>query len=308
MPSTFLEGLENGLGSIRDMKKRHRDEKQFQIASRGAGLDEAVKRAQLGEMGYQIGNTGGNQFSLNRVPGYVGKDDLQRKKLELEIEDAQFKNDYRKKMTSGAQFGQAPSGAPVQQDIVNDQQPNQSAPTFKGQKYIFDPYSGSMKSSDEYKIWLSGEEKRAEENVKREMKQKEDEKRLRVEAEEMLSTIDEVKKGMKHFGMFGNLPSIPGSERKNWEVNVNKLMAEKVLKVMSDLKRASATGSTGFGQLNRSELQLLKDAATALKKDLSQEDAQRYLAQIEAPLRKALTGQGVAEQSTEQKKDTLGIL
>ena len=110
-------------------------------------------------------------------------------------------------------------------------------------------------------------------------------------AKEALSTIGEIEKGIQYFGLTGGLPSIPGSERANWESNVNKLMAQQVLDVMSSLKNASKTGATGFGQLSEKELSLLKNAATALKRTLSSEDATRYLNQIKDSFSKVLQPQ-----------------
>jgi len=107
-----------------------------------------------------------------------------------------------------------------------------------------------------------------------------------------LQTIAEIEKRMGSFGLFGDLPSIPGTQRKNWEVNINKLVAENVLKVMNDLKTASRTGATGFGQLSNKELDLLKDASTALKRSLNPKDAQRYIDQIKKSMNKIIEEQG----------------
>lgn len=128
---------------------------------------------------------------------------------------------------------------------------------------------------------------------------------LRTSAEENLRTIGEVKKGSKYFGMFGNIPSkfdvptlVKGeySQRRNWESNIQKLLSQKVLDVMSAMKQQSKTGATGFGALNKDELQKLSDASTALNRELSEEDAMRYLNDIETIHRKAL-GQSIETTS-----------
>ena len=109
-------------------------------------------------------------------------------------------------------------------------------------------------------------------------------------AQDVLGTVGEVRKGMKFFGPMGDVPTIlspssliPGEydKRKNWEVNVNKLLSEKIVNLMAEMKNASRTGATGFGQLSGPELAILQGASTALKKGLSPQDADRYLTQIE---------------------------
>lgn len=121
-----------------------------------------------------------------------------------------------------------------------------------------------------------------------------------------LGTIGEIEKNMGSFGLWGGLPSIPGTQRKNWEVNINKLISESVLKVMNDMKQASRTGATGFGQLSNKELGLLQDAATALKRTLSPEDAARYLGQIKESMNKILreqpSGQSIGQEQQSEMK------
>lgn len=114
-------------------------------------------------------------------------------------------------------------------------------------------------------------------------------------ASETLKTIGEIKKKMGSFGLTGGLPSIPGTARMNWEVNINKLTSEMVLRTMNNLKQASRTGATGFGALSDRELGILQNAATSLKRTLSPEDAQRYIADIEESMNKILM-----EQTSEQ--------
>ena len=133
--------------------------------------------------------------------------------------------------------------------------------------------------------------------VKLEIEQAEKEKQLKEKsdlikqnASNTLETLKEVEKGIKYFGMRGQLPSFPGTSRVNWEANVNKLLAGKVLDVMREMKEASKTGATGFGQLSNKELGVLQSAATALKKSLKPEDAQKYLNQMKQALYKVVSG------------------
>ena len=129
---------------------------------------------------------------------------------------------------------------------------------------------------------------------------------LKQSAEENLKTIEEVKKGKKYFGPLGNFPTLATpsgllgeyAQRKNWETNINKLLSGRVLDVMTSMKQASKTGATGFGQLSNKELAVLQEASTALKKDLSPEDAMKYLSDIENIHNKVLSGgsSGVTNQ------------
>lgn len=108
-------------------------------------------------------------------------------------------------------------------------------------------------------------------------------------AQDTLNTIAEVEKGMKYFGTFGNVPSIPGSSRKTWESNIDKLLSSKILNTITTMKEASKTGATGFGQLNVKELQVLQNASTALRKDLPRPDAQNYINDMKKAVNKILS-------------------
>ena len=57
---------------------------------------------------------------------------------------------------------------------------------------------------------------------------------------------------------------------------------------MSEMKSASKTGATGFGQLSNKELGVLQDASTALKRTLSPQDADKYLTKMENAAKKVL--------------------
>jgi hypothetical protein len=95
-------------------------------------------------------------------------------------------------------------------------------------------------------------------------------------------TIQKAKEGKDYFGFAGNVPSVPYitgdyDKRIEWEANVNKLLSGKILEIMNDMKQASRTGATGFGQLSNKELELLRQASTALNRRLPPDVAERYL-------------------------------
>lgn len=133
---------------------------------------------------------------------------------------------------------------------------------------------------------------------------------IRGKAEQNLSSIAEAKKGSKYFGMMGNLPSavapstwIPGGgnyeERKMWENNINQLLSQKVVDLITEMKQASKTGATGFGSLTEKEGAVLREASTALSKDLPPEQALYYLNEMEKINKKILSGNASGNVMTE---------
>jgi hypothetical protein len=108
--------------------------------------------------------------------------------------------------------------------------------------------------------------------------------------QDALNTIAEVKAGKKYFGAVGPVPTVNpwGYERKKWEANVNKLLSGKMIELMTQMKEASKTGATGFGQLSEREGQILRDASTALNRGLSPDDAEKYLTEMEGILQKVI--------------------
>ena len=111
-------------------------------------------------------------------------------------------------------------------------------------------------------------------------------------ATDMLRTIQEVRSGLKYFGAMGQIPSLPTDyDRKSWEASVNNLLSKNIIAVMNSMKQASKTGATGFGQLNRSELQLIQSASNKLNRGLSPERASELLSQLEKKMKKVVSRQ-----------------
>lgn len=130
---------------------------------------------------------------------------------------------------------------------------------------------------------------------------------LTSSAQDSISTIENIKKGSKYFGPLGKLPtyaspsSLTGEygPRKNWENNVNKLLSQKVVDLISEMKRVSKTGATGFGQLSDREGAMLQQASTALTKDLPEQDALHYLNEMEKIYQKVLGGGGQSQPQSQ---------
>ena len=120
------------------------------------------------------------------------------------------------------------------------------------------------------------------------------------QAQGALDTISEIEKGIGHFGLFGQLPSIPGTSRYTWETNINKLLSGKMIDLMTQMKEASKTGATGFGQLSEKEGQILREASTALKRGLAPDKAQEYLNNMKSALQKVIEGRS-GQQPQEQE-------
>lgn len=126
-------------------------------------------------------------------------------------------------------------------------------------------------------------------------------------ANSMLDSIRVAKEGINNFGFFGAIPSVPGTKRVDWETNVNKILSGKVIELMAEMKNASRTGATGFGQLNKEELTQLKNASTALKRNLRPEDAERYLNIMEEKLKKVLGQHGGVNLSGQQTDQMFAV-
>jgi hypothetical protein len=139
-------------------------------------------------------------------------------------------------------------------------------------------------------------------NEMEELKQKQS-NMVKEAAQDTLATIGEVKKGMKYFGVTGGIPSLPGTEGATWDANVNKLLSQKIVNLMAEMKNASRTGATGFGQLNQQELKVLQDASTALKRTLREEDAAAILSDMEIKLQKIATGQEAGQPNHNEAVD-----
>ena len=263
-----------------DAVKGFQQGQEFKRKKYSDSVDALVKEAQIKELGYDI-QPGQGRFgpSLVERPGFSSLKQLQRQKLERELAPDYEANKAANKEKAilkarqeafggGGAFGTPNSGG-------SDQQ-----------QFIMDP-SGKFHTNKNYQ----------DPQLK-----KDQEESLRTSAEENLKTIGEVKKGLKYFGPMGNVPSevAPSTiatfggdygPRKNWESNVNKLLSQKVLDVMTAMKKASKTGATGFGNLSNKELGILQNASTALNKGLTPDDAARYLNDIEIIHRKVLGGQ-----------------
>lgn len=114
-------------------------------------------------------------------------------------------------------------------------------------------------------------------------------------------TIAEIKKfkGLTGFGPLGSMPTlIPGSPRSTWEANINKLLSQRVVDLMTQMKQASKTGATGFGQLSEKELKLLQEASTALKRNLPADKAMEYLDEMDNVAQKVINGSAPTQRFT----------
>ena len=134
------------------------------------------------------------------------------------------------------------------------------------------------------------------EDLQKMQQQKEKSSFIVEQAQGALNTINEVEKGIGHFGLFGQIPSIPGTPRYTWETNINKLLSGKMIDLMTQMKEASKTGATGFGQLSEKEGQILREASTALKRGLPPEKAQEYLNNMKSALQKVISNTGQPSQ------------
>lgn len=282
--TSALSGLREGIWALAK-QKQDRNANQ---------LDQATKYAQLAESGYRVKQQpsgrmfGGSQMVLEQDPGFQSLKTLQRQKMVNELDPNYSANqaaakeealiNVRKKAYGFGSGASQPSGDSQQQFVMSPDGRLRQNPDY------LDP----LKKAKLDQLQKKQQEAQQAEDNKNEM--------LRSNAEDMLNTVGEVKKGMKYFGAMGNAPTLltPSAytgeygQRKNWESNVNKLLSGKIIDLMTQMKNASKTGATGFGALSQKELAVLQEASTALNRGLSPDDASRYLNQIETMQRKAL--------------------
>ena len=137
---------------------------------------------------------------------------------------------------------------------------------------------------------------------------------FRADMEENLRSVRIIRKGIKYFGPMGDLPSIltPSGllttadsalggqlakntdvdenygERKQWESEFQRLISQRIIDLMGEMKRVSQTGATGFGQLSNKELGVLREASTALTRGMMPKEAAYYLDEMERIYSKVL--------------------
>ncbi len=173
-------------------------------------------------------------------------------------------------------------------------------------RFVEEPGKVSFENNPDY---LNPEAKQKLEDAKR--AQANSEQEIRDNAQQNLESISEAKKGAKFFGPMGDVPSrfAPSSlplvggltmgdpklkgeygDRANWEANINQLLSQKVVDLLTKMKQASKTGATGFGQLSDKEGAILRQASTALNKQLPPDVALKYLNEMEKINQRILSG------------------
>lgn len=174
----------------------------------------------------------------------------------------------------------------VQQNAIQQPDSQQQAGNITpGQ--IFDKYD--VFGNPVYRPMKPNEQKEAADLQEAEQKKKNASDMVKQSAQDTLDTIGEIEKGIKYFGAMGNFPALPAEySKQNWKANVDKLRSKLVLDLMNQMKQASRTGATGFGQLSEKELRVLQNSATALREGLSEDDAQRYINKIKESAQKVL--------------------
>lgn len=271
--SEMFDRINKGIDSVSENKRRR--------------LDDLYKAAQIREAGYQLTPDGG---LMEDSTGSSTKQ-IERQLKALQMDKILNPDKYSSSLDKAKE-------AKYLAEASQKGQPKQLTPLQETQMKL---NQDKLRASEEARL--------------------NKEEGLRTSAEDMLRTIETVKKGKKYFGPMGEVPSIVApstilsagkdyGNRAEWEANINNLLSKKVLDIMNEMKRASKTGATGFGQLNRSELQLLKDSSTALNKKLPPEIAEKYLNQIEGLYQRVLKGKGnqISSNSPEQNDDPMGVL
>lgn len=222
--------------------------------------------------------------------GLISGMDMAQKKKKLDLESvllankfAQSTPEYAKNMAAAKEQGKMSAwgnvggvvGVPGVQPQAQTSNPILSQQSIQNEEPPFIMVMGKPMANPNY-VKPSERAKMAE----AESKKKLESDYMRQQADDMLNTIGEVESGLNYFGTFGQIPSIPGTKRNDWQNSFKKLKGRKILDLMSELKRVSKTGATGFGQLNAKELSLLDEASTALSMGTTKEKAKYYLGEM----------------------------
>lgn len=117
---------------------------------------------------------------------------------------------------------------------------------------------------------------------------------IKESAQMTLDSIAQIEAGSKYFGVRSYEPGAFGlnPNKVKFDAYFDNLKSRMITNLMTQLKNASRTGATGFGQLNKDELKVLQDGATALKKTMSWEDAKPILDDMKVKLNKVVAKQG----------------
>lgn len=260
---------DTGIGLLSNMIKGYQDAVQNQQTLQSNDYAVAKQRADLQRSGFPVEERG----------GFAG---LIEKLIKGDSNKVQY-DQYQNPMT---QVLQSAGASGLQPDSYNSAT---GAMTFKNNSMT--PYQQQKVALDKDKFALDqkkqkiADEERAIANANKVQM-------ITNNAKSMLDSINVAKNGIDYFGLTGDLWAIPGTEKVDWHANVDKIVGRKVVDLMNEMKSASRTGATGFGQLNKSELDLIKNASIALKKTTSPEKAKVYLDQMEQGMIKLLGDYG----------------
>ena len=298
---TPMQKTGRAIGRFGALLTGHKPEEQDTSA-----LDNMIKYNQL--------QTGSPEFKMKEAQ--TRADIELQKGLDLEkAKKAQAQADYDAALSS--QGGQQPSqhqpmpiagpsmptampekGGKIPQ-FVQVQAPGSKKYDASVGRFIDEPGKISMEKNPDY---LTPEEQQVK---------IEKENSIRDTAQSNLQSIQEAKKGARFFGPLGNLPTLasPSSlpivggltmgepklkgeygDRKMWETNMNKIIAQNFVDLLGKMKSVSKNGSTGMGALSDTEGAFLRDASTALKKDLTPEQGMYYLNGMEKISQRILNG------------------
>lgn len=290
MARTIFGGISAGLKSAQENNRNKRK----------STMDELIQRASLAESGYDVqekpGMFGfGGQTTISRTPGYVGMKELQRRELENKLDPNYEANQAATKEKAlikarleaggkGGFGGSAPNSSGNEQFIMGPDG------KWRNNPLIPKPMNPLQEAKLEQ---LKQEEQEAARLAETQKGQ------VRDASVDALSDIAVAKKGKRFFGPLGEFSSkaVPSSlfgeygERAEWESNIDKILAQKTLNILTDLKKQSKTGATGLGAVNEREFATLQQAATELRRNYSPEKAERVLNDMERFHIKVLSAQ-----------------
>jgi len=250
------------------------------------------------------------QYQLNEQPGFKTSLKLEGgiPTFSRETKEKDYTQDYYKAAAEKLRGGNAGGlGIPGSQEEAIQQVLGQNPDAVAGDVEVKPVYNNvkGIKQLTGYEASVSSQKQKAriskEETTKSNLKQSE---MIKSIAKKKLESIYELEKNLNYFGGTGYAHFIPRTKAKYWKANLDQIVSSEIVGLITEMKGASKTGATGFGQLSEREGQILLTAASRLSIGLHPADAKKELDKMKPLLEKIVVG-GQMGQGIED--DPLGL-
>jgi len=313
MGSYFGEGMSSGLQAAFQMQLQKKMEEENRKRAFEQNLQNAQKLApQLFQS--NIPSMGTRGIYPPYRPGQLNMDNLGNAQVNLSTgeiamkpEDA-FQSYYRSLLP---QPGTTPTvGTPGNDLVYRDVTGNEISPEQAQRDIESGNTAFTISKRDITKTGIKESVISKPEDLEKVKANKEKSAFVISRAQDALNTIRNVKAGLSNFGTFHQyIPKelSPGTPYYTWKANLEKLLSGKMIDLMIEMKEASKTGATGFGQLSEHEGQILREASTALSGGLPPEEALKLLNTMENAAAKIIQGSNTQRNGVQEQDDPLGL-